>query len=230
MKLGVMVVALVFLASSAAGSTTTLTISSATVTAKWKESYVKGKVSFTGSETSSIGLEASLRNVATGRLIAVKRFSVGAGSFSNSVPLSARPVPGTYRLRLKETPAGSAADRNVIIPAPPEGVIDKAYMTKTKNGAPVKVIHNAKIIYAHFHFVARPKTSTLTFNWRKPGNPTVRFTGFAKKAYAATVSTYVCVKTVEGGPCVNVELRTGKWYCIVYAKGRVVKRQEITVT
>jgi hypothetical protein len=230
MKLGVMVAALAFLASSAAGSTSTLTINSASVTAKWKESYVKGKVSFTGSETNSLELEASLRNVATARLIQVKRFSVGAGNFSNSISLSARPVPGTYRLRLKEMPAGSAADRNVTIPAPPEGVIDRAYMSKTKNGAPVKSIPNAKIIYAHFHFVARPQTNTLTFNWRKPGNPKVRFTGYAKKAYATSVSTYVCVKTVEGGPCVNVPLRTGKWYCIVYAKGKVVKRQEITVT
>jgi len=230
MKLGVMVVALVFLASSAAGSTSTLTIGTTNVTAKWKESYVKGSVSFTGSETNSIELEASLRNVATARLIQVKRFSVSAGNFSNSIPLSARPVPGTYRLRLKEMPTGSAADRNVTIPAPPEGVIDIAYMTNTKTGARKKVIKNAKVIYAHFHFVARPQTNTLTFKWQKPGNPKVRFTGFATKRYATTIDTFVCVKRTSGGSCLDVPLQKGKWYCIVYAKGKVVKRQDVRVT
>src|SRR2546423_1375500 len=177
------------------GATSTLRIDSASVKAKWHESYVKGSVSFRGSETRSIELSTSLRSVSTGRLIAVKRFSVRSGTFSSSIKLSARPVPGTYRLRLKEMPAGAAADRTVKIPAPPEGVVDRAYTSKTKNGAPVKVIKNAKIIYAHFHFVARPKTSTLTFNWRKPGNPKVRFTGFAKKPYETSVSTFVCVKS-----------------------------------
>jgi hypothetical protein len=225
-----MVVALVFLASSAAGSTSTLTIGTTNVTAKWKESYVKGSVSFTGSETNSIDLEASLRNVATARLIQMKRFSVSAGNFSNSIPLSARPVPGTYRLRLKEMPTGSAADRNVTIPAPPEGVIDIAYMTNTKTGARKKVIKNAKVIYAHFHFVARPQTNTLTFKWQKPGNPKVRFTGFATKRYATTIDTFVCVKRTSGGSCLDVPLQKGKWYCIVYAKGKVVKRQDVRVT
>ena len=116
-------------------------------------------------------IEASLRNVKTGRLLYAKRFSVGTGTFTNSLPLTARPVPGTYRLRLKEFPTGNASDRNVIIPAPPEGVIDVAYMTSSKNGRRMKVIRNAKIIYAHFHFLARPLTNSLTFKWQKPGNP-----------------------------------------------------------
>jgi hypothetical protein len=208
----------------------TVTISGVAVKAKWHESFVKGSVTFSGVETRAIELEASLRNVKTGRLISVKRFSVSGGSFTQSIKLSARPVPGTYRLRLREMPAGSAADRNVKIKAPPEGVVDRAYTSKTKNGAPVKVIRNAKIIYAHFHFVAAPRTKTLTFNWRKPGNPKVRFTGFAKKPYKTNVSTFVCVKTSGGGSCLNVELQTGKWYCIVYAGGKVVKRQVVTVT
>ena len=215
-------------AAQRAGSA--LTITSATVSAKWKESYVKGSVRFSGTETVAGTIEASLRNVQTGRLIAVKRFSVATGSFTNSIPLSARPVPGAYRLRLKEFPTGSVADQNVIIPAPSEGVIDVAYMTNTKNGNRMKVIRNAKIIYAHFHFISRPQTNTLTFKWQKPGNPKVRFTGFATKRYSTTVDTFVCVKSTAGGSCLNVALATGKWYCIVMAKGKVVKRQDIRVT
>jgi hypothetical protein len=217
------------LAARQAGSTVAITGTS--VTAKWNESYVRGSVTFTGSESQAATLEASLRNVATGRLIAVKRFSVGAGTFTQSIQLSARPVPGTYRLRLKEMPTGSAADRNVKVPAPPEGVVDRAYTSTTKNGPPLKVIRDAKKIYAHFHFVARPQTNVLTFNWRKPGNPKVRFTGYAKKPYKTNVFiTFVCAKKLEGGPCLDQELRKGKWYCIVYARGKVVKRQLVTLT
>jgi hypothetical protein len=215
-------------ASQRTGSTVTLT--GASVTAKWKESFVKGNVTFSGTETVAGQVEASLRNVKTNRLIAVKRFTVAAGSFTNSLPLSARPVPGTYRLRLKEFPTGSASDRNVSIPAPPEGVIDVAYMTNAKNGARKKVIKDAKIIYAHFHFVARPKAKTITFKWQKPGNPKVRFTGFATKPYKATITTFVCQQRSTGGPCLDRTLNTGKWYCIVLAGGRVVKRQDIRVT
>jgi hypothetical protein len=215
-------------ASHRTGSTVTIT--SKSVSAKWKESYVKGSVKFTGTETVAGTLEVSLRKVSNGNLIGVKRFHVGIGAFSNSIPLSARPVPGLYRLRLKEFPTGDAADTTVNISAPPEGVIDVAYMTSSKNGGRMKVIKDAKIIYAHFHFVAKPKTNTLTFKWQKPGNPKVRFTGFATKPYSTTVDTYVCVKKTTGGPCLGVPLRTGKWYCIVIADGKVVKRQDVRVT
>ena len=216
------------LASHRAGSA--LSITGVSVTAKWHESYVKGKVAFSGSKGVAGQVEISLRKVSTGRLVGVKRITVGSGSFTGSMALSARPVPGTYRLRLKEFPTGSAADRTVKIPAPPEGVVDRAYTSRTKSGPPAKVIKDAKIIYAHFHFVARPKASTLTFNWRKPGNPKVRFTGYAKKPYQTNVDTFVCVKASTGGSCLNVPLRTGKWYCIVSAGGKVVKRQDVTVT
>jgi hypothetical protein len=207
-----------------------VTITSTSVIAKWKESYVKGSVKFSGTETTAGTLEASLRNTKSGRLIGVKRFTVASGEFTSSLPLSARPVPGTYRLRLKEFPTGSVADTNVVVPAPPEGVIDIAYMTSTKHGARMKVIKNAKRIYGHFHFIARPSTNTLTFKWQKPGNPKVRFTGFATKPYKTTIDTFVCVKSSPGGSCLNRTLAKGKWYCIVTAKGKVVKRQDIRVS
>ena len=89
-------------------------------------------------------------------------------------------------------------------------MIDVAYMTNTKNGKRMRVIRNAKIIYAHFHFISRPQTNTLTFKWQKPGNPKVRFTGFATKRYSTTVDTFVCVKSTAGGSCLNVALATGK--------------------
>src|SRR5262245_3705144 len=162
-------------AALASQRTGPVTITAASVIAKWKESFVRGEVSFSGTKTTTGELQVSLRSVATGRVLRTERFSAEAGSFAGSLRLTARPVRGTYRLRVKEFPTGAAADRNVDIPAPPEGVIDKAFVSATKDGPRMKVIKKAKIIYAHFHFIAPPQTNTLTFKWQKPGNPAVRF-------------------------------------------------------
>jgi hypothetical protein len=219
--------------ASLRGATTVAITGTPVVKLKWRESYVvkgSGTLTFSATETVAGEVEASLRNLATNKVLINKRFSVAAGPFTKSLPLSARPDPGAYRLRVKEFPTGNASDKTVEIPAPPEGVIDKAYTSRTQNGPPAKVIKNAKTIYAHFHFLAAPQAKTLTFNWRKPGNPQVRFTGYAKKPYKTSVSTFVCVKAKTGGSCLNLPLRKGKWYCLVYANGRVVKRQLVTVT
>ena len=130
-----------------------VTITNASVTAQWKESYVKGHVSFAGTKTTAGEIQVSLRSVATRRVMRTQRLTVEAGSFMGSLPLTARPLPGIYLLRVKEFPTGAAADRYVDIPAPPEGVIDKASMSATKTGRRMTVIKNAKIIYAHFHFI-----------------------------------------------------------------------------
>jgi hypothetical protein len=216
------------LASHRAASTVTIT--SAKVTAKWTESYMKGSLSFTGTSSEAVSVEASVRSVVSHKLVASPLVFTASATFSKKIALGARPVPGPYTLTLANTVGSKLAERAVTIPAPPEGVVDRAYMSASKNGPHVKVIRNAKIIYAHFHFAARPQTNVLTFNWRKPGNPKVRFTGYAKKPYQTNVYTFVCVKSAAGGSCLNQKLRTGKWYCIVYAQGRVVKRQLVTVT
>jgi hypothetical protein len=219
-------------ALAARGAEPAVAITNATVTAKWKESYMKGSLSFTGTTSAPVSIEASVRSVASRKLVAKPlRFSASS-TFSKKITLGAQPVPGQYRLHLENPATGNKlAEIIVTIPAPPEGVIDEAYMTNTKNGRRMKTIKNAKIIYAHIHFSARPQASTITFKWQKPGNPKVRFTGFATQRYAPTMDTFVCVKrTGGGGPCLNKPLRKGKWYLVVIAGGQVVKRQDIRVT
>lgn len=209
-----------------------VTVNAATASVKWKESYAKGKVTFSFTTTEGANLQSSLRNAASRRLDSIQRFSVAAaGTYTKTMKVSARPAPGTYILRVEEVPTGGHGDFSLAIPAPPEGVVDRAYTSGTKNGSPRKVIPNAKIIYAHFHFVARPQAQKVTFNWRKPGNPKVRFTGYAVKPYKENVSTFVCQRDRGRGPCLDKELTTpGKWYCILYAAGKIVKRQLVVVT
>src|SRR5215210_473559 len=171
----------------------TVTIDSTKVNATWKESFMKGSLSFTGTSTEPIQLEASIRSDVSHQLVARPLVFTASGPFSKTIKLGARPIPGPYTLTLANTLGSKQAQRPVTIPAPPEGIIDRAYMSRTKNGRPVKVIRAAKIIYAHFHFVTPPQANVLTFNWRKPGNPKVRFIGNAKKRYNTNVFTFVCV-------------------------------------
>jgi hypothetical protein len=217
------------LASHQAGSTVAIT-GTPVVTIKWNESFAKGDVKFSGTETVAGTVEASLRYVANNHLLTAGRFAAPAGAFSHALKLPARPVPGTYRLRLKEFPTGNAADKNVLIPAPPEGVVDSAYFSKTQAGPRIKVFRGrTSTIIVHFHFLARPQAKVVNFIWKKPGNPKVRFTGAASKPYKQNVSSFVCAKYI-GHECGGGTLRKGKWYAILKAAGRVVKRQVITVS
>jgi hypothetical protein len=219
-------------AAAAPSGANAVTITSAKVTAKWHESFLpkgKRKVTFSFTTTEAATYEASVRGVAKGNLVAVKRFSVGAGTFTRSIELSPRPVPGAYTLRLKQTPTGAGADFPVVIPAPQEGVVDRAYFSRTQTGPRVKVFRGrTSTIIVHFHFVARPQARKVSFIWKKPGNPKVRFTGRATKPYKQTVSSFVCAKYI-GHKCGGGQLRTGKWYAILKAAGRVTKRQLVVV-
>jgi len=220
------------LAAGAAATQQAVTINGAAVTAKWHESFlVKGKrkVTFSFTTTEATTYEASVRGVAKGNLVAVKRFSVGAGTFTRSIEIAPRSVPGKYNLRLKQMPTGAGADRPVVIPAPPEGVVDRAYFSRTQTGQRVTVFRGiTSTIVVHFHFVARPQARKVSFIWKKPGNPKVRFTGRATKPYKENVSSFVCAKYV-GHRCGGGQLRKGKWYAILKAAGRVTKRQLVVV-
>ena len=227
--LGVCLVSGVALGSR--GAEPAVAITNASVAAKWKESYMKGSLSFSGTTSGPVSIEASVRSVASGKLVAAPlRFSASS-TFAKKITLGAQPVPGQYRLHLEDPTTGNKlAETIVTIPAPPEGVVDTVYFSRTQSGPRVKVFRGTtSTIYVHFHFVARPQARSVTFTWKKPGNPKVRFTGTATKPYEQTVLSFVCAKYV-GHRCGGGQLRTGKWYAILTAAGRVVKRQDVRVT
>jgi hypothetical protein len=208
-----------------------VSLTKATVTANWKESFMKGSVSLSGTTTGPVNIEASVRSVASSKLVAAPLTFFATSTFAKKIKLGARPVPGSYRLQLADPTTGNKlTDKIVKIPAPREGVVDTVSFSRTTNGPRVKVFRGttSKIV-VRFHFVARPKARSVTFTWKKPGNPKVRFTGTVTKPYKQTVTSFVCAKYV-GHQCGGGTLRTGKWYAILKAAGRVVKRQDVTVT
>lgn len=211
----------------------TLTIDSTKVKAKWRESWLgkKGRVTFSATVSAPAQLQVTLRGKQTHQLVSKPlEFSVEAGTFTKQLRLFQRPLPGPQLLRITGT-SGDAnlppAEVTVNLPSPPEGVIDRAYMSKTKRGGRVKVIRRgAHIIYAHFHFIARPRTNKVHFIWKRPGNPKIRFIGRATKKYHENMTTFVKAQRLPHG---YAKLRKGHWYCIVSAAGRVAKRQVVIV-
>jgi hypothetical protein len=214
------------LASQQAGPT--LTISSTTLKASWKEGWFKGSVKFKVSVGGSAQLDASLRSTATHKVVANMNFSVGSsGSATKTLAFPARPVPGAYVLDVSGTSGGSSvkADRNVTVPTPSEGVVDRSYASKSQSGSSVHVIHHASKIWATFHFLTRPKGGTVKFIWR---TPSYKFVGAVTKPYHTTIQTYVWAKLLsKNGPLL---LQKGTWYCIMTAGGKVSKRVSVKVT
>ena len=121
------------------GAEPAVAITNASVTAKWKESYMKGSLSFTGTTSGPVSIEASVRSVASNRLVAAPlRFSASS-TFAQKITLGAQPVPGQYRLHLEDHSTGNKlAEMIASIPAPAEGVIDTVYFGRTQTGPPVK--------------------------------------------------------------------------------------------
>lgn len=202
----------------------TLTIKSAACkSCKWRQGWFTGSVTFSATVTDQSQLQATVRSAKTQKLVvAPRQFSVGAGTFTRSVRLSHRPLPGTYVLELTGTSGGATlpdARKTFSVPTPVEGVADRGYASATRNGPAKRVFHRPRVIYAHFHFLQRPQASKVRFTWRRPDYTIV---GTVRKTYRDYFWTYVLTK---GGV-----LTPGTWYCYLRVSGKLAKGLSVRVT
>jgi hypothetical protein len=104
----------------------TLVVDNAVVNASWREGWLRpgASVRFTGNVGQASTLTATLRPVDRPGTVTARLpdFDVAAGAFSKIMPLPARPLPGSYRLRVASTsppPRPAPVEVIVRIPAPP---------------------------------------------------------------------------------------------------------------
>lgn len=227
------VIILVILGALAAGSAfasragTTLTINSANVTANWREGWFKGSVTLSATVSASSQLEVTFRSQSTHQLVAKPLNFAASGNFTKTFKLGARPTPGTYTLKITGTSTGTtlpSAERLLTVPNPDEGVVDRWYTSRTKDGRSIHVVPGAHQIYARFHFLTPPKARVVKFIWRRPD---YHFVGAKTKRYQANVWTFVRAKKLPHG---YADLQKGTWYCIMRASGKVSKRVSVRVT
>lgn len=223
------VLGFVFLASAAQARSVaapTVTLSSAKLTTHWKESWLTGTLSFAGTATSGpVTLEAVLRPVTRpGPPTAAAEISLPSGGpFSRTVKLPSRMLPGKYRLTINGTAGGVATatvTRNLVNPAPAEGIVDRSYASLTSGG---KAINTAKgprnKLWVHYHFAVRPKASGLRVQWHSPD---FRWYGIAQKTNTTEIKSYV---ESTGAP-----LMRGVWFAYLFWKGTVVKRTRVRIS
>ncbi len=202
-----------------------LTLESATFSGEWKESFlVGGRVAFSGTVGGPADLAASLRRAEPPRSVLSRTSAsvAAAGGYTGSLHVTARPQPGTYVVTVTGTSGGAAlapAELQVTIPAPPEGIVDRASASTTRNGPPTRRTRGPrKELWARFHFTTLPQASTVKIVWR---TPSFTFVGAATKPATETVVSFVRS---------TAPLQRGVWYAFIEANGEIAKRVAIRIT
>jgi len=209
--------------SYGARSDATLTLSSATLSSSWKESWLTGSVRFAGTVSAPAQLEAVVRPVGrAGSPLAAVQFSADS-SFSRVMRLPSRPLPGHYRLTINGTSGGAhvTASRDLILKAPTEGIIDRAFVSLKPSSGPINTAQGSQTeLWAHFHFVVAPKSKKVRIAWH---DPSFRWEGIANKAYSGPdIKSFV---RATGG----LKLERGVWFVYLWSSDKVVKRVRVRV-
>ena len=198
----------------------TVTLKEAQISSKWKESWLTGSIRFSGTVSGPADLRATLRPTAGGRAAAaVDLPGLQPGPYGGTLTLPNRLLPKVYRLTVSGTSADgpiTPVHRDVTLPAPPEGVVDRAWASRTKNGPPVTTIPGSPTeVWAHFHFVVPPKSRKVRNRWYSPN---FRWWGERKnKPWTRTVHTRLAASKLD----------KGVWFAYMFSENRVVKRWRV---
>jgi hypothetical protein len=204
----------------------TATLKTATLKSKWKESWLTGTVKFSGNVTAPSTLRVSMRPKGGGKVAAsVDLPDVQAGLFGGTLILPNRLLPNTYRVTVSGTSNGAQltpTHRDVKLSAPPEGVVDKAFVSAVQGGKPALTLRGRRIkMFARFHFVAPPKTRKLWAYWIRPDFKKV-FEA-RNKPYKVNTDTFV-VDTTRAG------LTKGVWFCYMRSSsGTIIKKVRVRI-
>jgi len=210
-----------------------LSLSGATAAVRWDEGWLRpgAAVRFTGDVEAPATLTATLRPLARpGIVTAHAELNVArAGKFTEKLALPPRPLPGVYSLRVGGT-SGDArlrpVDVEVTIPAPPEGVSDRALVGPTKNGPWLAYVGQTgpalsgshKELWTRFRFLYPPTGQKVLLVWKLRWHTVV---GKVYKRYRNTIDTFAR----SGSP-----LPKGVWSVVLSIDGRVAKRMDVRLT
>ena len=213
-------------ASRPAQETPIVSLDSAAIKASWKESWLTGKLRFAGAVSGPAELRASLRPAAGGKVADALDLSLPTGGkYSGELGLPNRLLPKLYRLTVSGTINGAPitpVSRTVRLKAPPEGVVDNAFVSAVKGGKPASTLRGRRIqMFARFHFVAPPKTRKLWAYWIRPDFKKV-FEA-KNKPYKVNTDTFV-VDTTRAG------LTKGVWFCYMRSSsGTIIKKVRVRI-
>jgi hypothetical protein len=216
----------------AGGDDQPLAVASAVADVHWKEGWLEpgANVSFTGSVEGATTLTAALRPIGRpGVVTARASFDVAAaGPFTEKISLPPRPLPGIYSLRIGGTSGGTTLETvqvSVTIPAPPEGVLDRAEVATTRSGpwhiysnnSPPVIGGAHKELWMRFRFLYPPTGQQVELVWKMQWHTVV---GKVYKIVKDTMDTSVTSAT---------PLPSGHWVAVLKFNGRVAKKMDVVL-
>ena len=148
------------------------------------------------------------------------------GPFVLSLKLPPRPLPGAYGLRvLGTTAAGKIApvNRTVRVPAPPEGVLNRALVSTTDHGPwlayrdnkPPVVRGSHKQIWMRFRFLYPPSGRDVELVWKYKWH---RVIGRIQRRYKNRIDAFV--KS-------DAPLPNGHWVVVLKVDQRIAKQMDV---
>jgi hypothetical protein len=203
------------------GSFTTESTVSATsrVSARWKESRLRGTIIVRGHVVGSTGeVLAELRSGA--RVLRAHTGATGRdGSFTLAIPLPARLLPGRYTVHVR-APGGGTTRRVVSIPAPSEGVVRSAGISGRRGANPaVRLPHGRLEIWARFVFAVPPRHGPVLVRWSAPA-------GLRKDV---SLPRRRLVESYVGNPASGRVLPRGRYRATLIVQGLVVARTAVVI-
>jgi hypothetical protein len=210
-----------------------LTVGKTSVTASWRQGWLRpgALVRFSGSVAAPSTITAVLRPVAHPGVVTAKEdYQVEQGPFSETLRLPARPLPGKYTLQIRgmsDAMTLEPVQRIIVMPAPPEGVLDRASVGVTKTGpwlgyavnTPPVLKGEHPIVWMRFRFLAPPTGRQVELVWKYKWHIVV---GRVYKRYKDTLLTYA--KTSSGEPMAH-----GHWNVVLKIGGRVAKQMDVVL-
>jgi PKD repeat protein len=195
---------------------------------RWSASIGKGQFIVRGRVTKPCVLRVQLRRPAGGPLVTEVvsvlpgRFKIAPKLAPGLLPPGANVLPGGFIVSLRGRTGSTQLPlelRTVELPAPPEGVVRRAFASSSEQGAPAPTLAaGAKEAWVHFVLAAQPKPSrAITVTWYLPGG---KLLGTVGKSNRPTVESFVRS---------DAPLPSGFWRVELRAGGKLVKTLAVRI-
>jgi hypothetical protein len=194
----------------------------------WRMSLGVGRLVVSGAVGGRASLRVQVRRPGGGPLVA-RRIAVPGGQFRSVIPLrkdvlprGATILPGGFVASVTGSSQAARlpfALRPVVIPAPVEGVVRRAFASTLRTGPPTaRLPRRSRQAWAHFRFATQPSTKLpVTVTWYRPSGAKL---GFVKKSNRPEIVSFL--RTGAGLP-------SGAWVAELRAGKKIVTRLRVRV-
>ena len=204
----------------------TLQIRSAELTASWAASRVRrGRLTVTLAAPRAARVAIALTRTRRGKVVVVRNWTsrlTSAGTATRRLAFRGKVLPGAYTVRAREVGRNDVATRSATLKPPPEGVVERAFITTSVGGRATARIGAGRFfqIFGNFHFAARPaKGQALSATWA--------LGAFRKRVALARPSGPLLLTTI--GSTRSGILQSGRWTVTLRAGRSTIARASIRI-